>query len=177
MHHRKTIACAAATALVGSALAVGPASAATKTLTIKGGEKFVPGKGVSDNQRFSPSVITLKKGDTIKVVEKTGHEHTISTVSKRDLPKSFADTERPVFGKYFEAHGVPEGEGPPAFPQLDAFLPVTAENPLIFDELGDSTLIQGKQKGLELEVGASKGTNLHYLCLIHPWMQGRIQVR
>jgi hypothetical protein len=167
MLRRKTLAAAAVTALAGSALIAGPASAV----------KFNPGVSVADTQHFQQRIITLAKNDKIKIVNKTGNEHTFSTVKKRDLPKSFADFGKPIFAKYEEVHGVPEGDGPPAVPAVDGFAPVSDDNPLIIDEVGDSTLFLGKRQGPTLTVGASKGTNLWYLCLIHPWMQGKIQVR
>jgi plastocyanin len=177
MLRRKTLAAAAVTALAGSALIAGPASAATKTLNVIGSEKFNPGVSVTDNQRFQARVLTVAKNDKIKIVNKTGNEHTFSTVKKSDLPKSFADFEKPIFGKYFEVHGVPEGDGPPAVPVVDGFAPVSSDNPLIIDEVGDSTLFPGKKQGPTLTVGADTGANLWYLCLIHPWMQGKVQVR
>ena len=44
-----------------------------------------------------------------------------------------------------------------------------------FDAVGDSALFMGDP--VRQKVTAKRGTRLHYLCVIHPWMQGRINVR
>jgi hypothetical protein len=45
------------------------------------------------------------------------------------------------------------------------------------DEPGDSIAIEGpKHKSISIKVTAAAGTTLHFMCAVHPWMQGTIKV-
>jgi hypothetical protein len=45
------------------------------------------------------------------------------------------------------------------------------------DEPGDSIAIEGaKHKSISIKVTAPAGTVLHFICAVHPWMQGTIKV-
>ena len=46
------------------------------------------------------------------------------------------------------------------------------------DRPGDSALT-GPEKGnsIDLKVTAKKGTTLRFICILHPWMQGKVLVR
>ena len=45
------------------------------------------------------------------------------------------------------------------------------------DEPGDSIAIEGaKHKSISIKVTAPAGTILHFICAVHPWMQGTIKV-
>ena len=45
-----------------------------------------------------------------------------------------------------------------------------------FDQPGDSIFVAPHGK-MSFDVTAPAGTTLHFICAIHPWMQGRIRVR
>jgi hypothetical protein len=45
-----------------------------------------------------------------------------------------------------------------------------------FNRIGDSVLIAPRKK-VRVNVTAARGKRLYYLCAIHPWMQGRLDVR
>lgn len=176
MKRHLTFAGAGLAALAVSAVAVTPGMAAQKVkdngakIQIVGGLNFHQGHSVEDDQRFT-GITTVRPGQTIKVVNraKTPDPHTISFVKKADLPKSFAGMEKPAIGALLGAHGVPEGEGPPANPVVNA----GAEG---FDAAGDSYFFVGKSFSIPVAKTAKKGT-YNYLCLIHPWMQGTVKVK
>ena len=45
------------------------------------------------------------------------------------------------------------------------------------DEPGDSIAIEGaKHHTISIKVTAPAGTILHFICLVHPWMQGTLKV-
>ena len=46
------------------------------------------------------------------------------------------------------------------------------------DQPGDSGVIGPGKKGefIDLKVTAKKGTELYFMCLIHPWMQAKVKV-
>jgi hypothetical protein len=47
------------------------------------------------------------------------------------------------------------------------------------DRVGDSVAIQepGPHKSITIKVTAPAGTTLYFLCAVHPWMQGKIEVK
>ena len=44
------------------------------------------------------------------------------------------------------------------------------------DQPGDSLLIDAEQPVTRARVTADPGTTLHFICAIHPWMQGKLKV-
>ena len=173
MSRPRTLTGAGLAALAAAALAFAPAANAADNgakIVIKGGIQFNQGKSVVDDQRFVGTT-TVKPGGTIKVANKAKTEdpHTVSFLAKKDLPKSFADLGSPAIGALMGAHEVPQGEGPPGKPVVNA----GAEG---FDTAGDSYFFVGKSYSIPVAKTAKKGT-YHYVCLIHPWMQGTVKVK
>ena len=188
MHHRRKIAAAAtgllvaaAAAGVGSAAAAGGASKSAK-LFVKDGQTYKVGQFAQSHLRFAPTTVTIKSGGTLTLVNQdpSGQEpHTLSVVKLSQLPKS--DKQITACGNVAAgsicrsvaiAHGVnpdQQQNGPP--PNLV----VNAGQPGL-DAPGDSVFLAPNFKTMALKVSAKPGTTLHYLCVIHPWMQGTIKV-
>jgi hypothetical protein len=126
---------------------------------------------VHSNQRFEPGRRTVASGGLVTLSNRdgAGEPHTWTIVNfGPDLP----DTAEEVFNcefcnQFFPKH-FPTEDGPPE--------PVLNAGPAGLDEVGDSVLVlPGETR--RLAVSAPAGTNLFYLCIIHPWMQGRLDVR
>ena len=173
MSRRIAVLFAAVAALGLTALTLGTATAAQKApkkkdMAIVGHFEFKAGKSAFDDQHFTPRKFAIRSGGTVKLRNKarTDDPHTISLVEKSQLPDSF-DCE--VCGEIFAAHGADQQTGDIANPVVN----VGAEG---FDQPGDSIFIAPKAK-VSFEVTASAGTTLHFLCAVHPWMQGSIKVR
>ena len=185
MHRRLTVAVAATAALgLGTAGLVTTAGAAAKKnqIVIKGALKFRAGKGVRDNQRFTPLKAKVKSGSTVTLLNRSKEPdpHTISFVEKSALPTSF---ESGAAEAVFAAHQ-PEGEEGPSFAKIDDGVPaVDQAAPLAVNTLGtndaagDSEFIAPGQKSTKFTVTADSGSKLYYFCAIHPWMQGKIRVK
>lgn len=165
--------------MAASALSIGaaaPAIAATApkqaTLTAIGGIELKPNRYVQDNMRFNKDRVVIRSGGTLTVRNRTDAPHTISLVKARDKPRTYKQMERCFEGgacaDLSAAHGVTSPEAEPTNPLVN----VGATG---LDRAGDSALFM--KDPLKLKVTASAGKNLHYICLIHPWMQGRITVR
>ncbi|HEX2413177.1 MAG TPA: hypothetical protein VHJ39_18585 [Solirubrobacteraceae bacterium] len=173
MPRRITVLLAALATVALCAVAVGSAGAApaTKRLKIVGKLTFNAGQSVKDTQRFAPRNLTVSPGDKVVLrnKSKTPDPHTISLVRKRQLPDSF---ECPACDAIFQAHGEDPNTGEPANVVVDVGDPG-------FDQPGDSIFIPPGPAGKKttFEVSADAGTNLFYLCGIHPWMQGKLRVR
>jgi plastocyanin len=148
-------------------VSVAPAAAA-KRVVIRGGEIFKAGHYVKDNQRFTPRNTTVRSGEKVTVRDRStaSSPHTLSIVRKRDLPDSF---QCAVCEQLFVAHEANEETG-------DVGKPLVNVGDDGFDQPGDSIFVPPGGK-VSFRVTADEGTNLNYLCAIHPWMQGKFKVR
>ena len=176
MSRRNPLLCAAIAASAFSMIAAAPAGAATAprqaTLTAIGGVELKPNRYVQDNMRFNKDRVVIRSGGTLTVRNRTDAPHTISLVKASDQPRSLrrmeACFEGGVCSELMGAHGVTSPEAEPTVPLVD----VGATG---LDRAGDSALFM--EDPLRLKVTAAAGRSLYYICLIHPWMQGRITVR
>jgi plastocyanin len=183
MTRRSTVALGATAALGLSVVAIGSAGAAAKKnqIEIKGGAVFVPGVRAADNQHFTPRKLTVKSGTLVTLRNRTKTDpHSISFVKKAFLPKSF---DAAAAGPLGIAHGEND-TGPPTAIKVDNGVAAADQNaPLNVDTLGDdktagdSQFIGPGEKRITFKVTAKKGAKLYYFCIIHPWMQGQINVK
>jgi plastocyanin len=162
-------------------------AAASRTVNLEGTERFVPNALVNASFRFSPGPLSVKSGDTVTWQNMIAEPepHTISIVNAKDLP----DTIGQVFN--CGAPGTPCAEilachfpqgfamgGPPP-----VIVPTcgNASNGQLA-AVGDSFLIPPPGIGpaaaqtVMAKITAPSGAVLHYMCAIHPWMQGEINV-
>jgi plastocyanin len=185
MNRRLTVAIAATAALgMGSAGFATTAGAAAKKneITIQGKFVFRAGKGVRDNQRFTPRDLKVKSGATVTVKNKSKTEdpHTLSFVEKQFMPVDFEPAAaEPLFG----LHNLVEDPAAVPVPLIDNGAPAADPSAnLAVDTLGtdqgggDSLLLFGKAP-VTFDVTAAAGSKLYYFCIFHPWMQGKISVR
>jgi plastocyanin len=159
---------ASRTKLTIASATAGPKAPTKQKLAIVGHSEFKVNKLAFDNQRFSKSTFAIRSGGTVTLRNRARTEdpHTISLVKKSQLPTSF-DCE--VCDEIFGAHGPDEATGNLASPVVDVGAPG-------YDQPGDSTFIPPHGR-VSFNVTAPAGTTLHFICAIHPWMQGRIKVR
>jgi uncharacterized cupredoxin-like copper-binding protein len=186
MKHSKLIAGIAglsiAAAGTGAALAA-KSDPAPETATVK--EKYSltlkPNRYVKDSMRWAKDIYTVKSGGTVKVVLNKPQEgpHSFSIVKQKDLPKTGdeAFNHCKPCNSLAKAHGADQNsEGPPKFQYLEDG---TGQNePPNLDKPGDSG-ITGPDKGdtITFHVTAPKDTTLHFMCIIHPWMQAKLKVK
>lgn len=180
MTHRKYAAGIAGVALIaaGGTAAVGASGATVKQ---SDGFKMVPNRYIQDKLRFNHDTYSVKSGGTLTVKLTIADEgpHTVTIVKKKDLPQ----TAQEAFGAckpckaLGKAHGFPKnGEGPPKYFFLENGK--GSKKPPNYDRPGDSG-IAGPKKGdsFKAKVTAKSGKTLHFMCLIHPWMQAKIKVK
>ena len=177
-------------AVVGAVVLV--VSAATAALAAKGPPpkhatvtavqkiKVKINRYIQDGLRWNKDTYQVRSGGTITVVNRAAGEgpHTLTVVNRKDLPRTAKQVnECAICQKLGEAHGAdPNSEAPPKFLYLENG--VGQNTPPDLDQPGDSG-VTGEKKGdsISFKVTAKKGTTLHFMCLIHPWMQGKILVR
>ena len=177
---------AAGAAALALALA-GPVSAATgpppKQATVRAVQTLQVkiNRFVRDGLRWQRDTYIVRSGGTVKLINDAPDEgpHTFTFVKRTDLPR----TPKQILGSckicetLGQAHGAdPNTEGPPKFAFLENGVGQdTAPN---FDQPGDSAVVDAtKGASLTLPVTAKKGTTHYFMCLIHPWMQGKLLVR
>jgi hypothetical protein len=166
-------------------VAIGPATATAaprSRVTIKSVSsfRFKINRYIQDGLRWNRDAYAVRSGGTVHVVNGEGQSgpHTLTVLRKKDLPR----TLRTLFNcracnELTRAHGAdPESEEPPRFPFLENG--VGQDTPPDLDRPGDSGLI-GPRRGdaVNFNVTARAGTTLWFICLIHPWMQAKLQVQ
>ncbi len=161
------------------------ASADGKVVKILGEEGFNANSRVFATFRFSPGNVHINQGDIVTFENLiTPDPHTISIIAESDLPTNIEQVFQcgapgTVCAGIFAAH-IPNGFGPNGEPNppVIPFVNV-AGNPSGFEQgnvQGNSLLLPfGQTAGII--VSAESGTNLHYFCAIHAWMQGEIFVK
>ncbi|MBA3865065.1 MAG: hypothetical protein H0X42_01760 [Solirubrobacterales bacterium] len=129
----------------------------------------------------APSSVT--QGDELEIVNDTNPKqvgpHTFSLVTKGSLPKTpparkscFTPTHICLsIAKWQGAHG----EEPPSINPSEAG-PEGWSTMGTIAKTGDSWFTQKKGSSLTQVVSANAGT-LYFMCAVHPWMQGKIQVK
>jgi plastocyanin len=157
-------------------------AAAPKTATIKVSQslKMVPNRYIQDGLRWNKDAYAIKSGGTLTVVNTAADEgpHTFSVVKKTDLPRNAKELNRcAICRKLGAAHGAdPNSNAPPKFQYLENG--VGQDTPPNVDRPGDSGVTGSGKKGekISFKVTAKKGKTLYFMCLIHPWMQAKVQV-
>jgi plastocyanin len=148
-----------------------------KKVDIKGLENFEANALFLSNLRFAPEDIKVDKGDKVtwKDDALTSVPHTITIVDPADLPANFAEAyicnwDKRILGadgpclQFMDAHG-----------GIPPTTPVVNVGRTGLDAAGDSIFLP-PNSSVSAEVTARPGTTLHYICIIHPWMQGTITV-
>ena len=184
MRYRKLTAgaIAAAVAVAGSGAALAASGPAPKRATIKESQTLVmkPNRYIQDGLRWNKDVYRVRSGGKLHIVANVLSEgpHTVTVVRKKDLPKTAAQAFNcKICNKLGAAHGAdPNSEAPPKFLFLENGQ--GQDTPPDVDQPGDSAGLgfSKDNAAFNLKVTAKKGTVLHFLCLIHPWMQAKVVV-
>ena len=140
---------------------------------------------------FKQGRLTVHQNDTVVWRNESPAPHSITIVNKDEVPQTLAQTMNcTVCDSFIGAHVPsfgPEGPIPPFVADLDNFK-ASAASPARLDGRGDSLVVAEQGKSYPATVGgaigdtvsavitAPAGTTLSYLCALHPWMQGEIQV-
>jgi plastocyanin len=148
-----------------------------KKVDVKGLETFEANSLFLSNLRFAPEHIKVKKEDKVtwKDDALTSVPHTITIVDPADLPSNFAEAyicnwDKRILGvdgpclQFVDAHG-----------GIPPTTPVVEVGRKGLDAAGDSIFLP-PNSSVSAQITAAPGSVLHYICIIHPWMQGSITV-
>ena len=167
-----------ALAVALTAVAVAGGATASKKAPKKATEmtdgkvQFKVNKFFKEGYHFHEGKITIASGGTLRLIEKTGEDHTFSLVAKQPKTLKAANNcfgPTGVCGPILAAHGATE-DGPPTNPLVN----VGADG---FDQPGDSVILPAKSKNTKVTITAKAGTRLKFMCVFHPQMQGVITVK
>jgi hypothetical protein len=178
MSHRRSVRAFAGVLVIALALVgASSAGAASKikqnktsskvTLSALGNAKYKVNGYVTDASHWSYDVVNIKSGGTLTVKGKNPAPHSFSLIKTepRGISQIF---ECPMCGPYFAAHQLSDS-GVPGKPVVD----VDGKG---FNQVGDSLVIAPK-KSTSVKITAPKGTSLKFVCIFHPWMQGKVKVK
>jgi hypothetical protein len=167
----------AALVVAGSALAAGGKGPAKAKVVIKGEESIVPNTYLKISFRFDPGPVPIRSGGTVTLTNLTRDGHSLSIVKPSQVPHTAKQMENcRACAEIAKAHGInfegPPAPGPPPVRLVDVGAPG-------FDTPGDSVVIGPKGRGgpVTFKVTARPGTTLNFICIFHPWMQGRFIVK
>ena len=160
-----------AAALAVPALAGAPNRAALKTV---GKPSFKANRFVKDGMRFNRDAVAIGKGGTLTLVDETKQPHSFSLVKKGQIPATMKQMEN-CFGRgpcddLAVAHGA---INPDTGEEQEPTTPLVNVGKAGFNQPGDSVLIP---PGGKARVKVTSSNDLYYLCAIHPWMLGKVNV-
>jgi plastocyanin len=163
--------------LVGPALGAGGKGPARAKVEIIGAESIKPNAYLQISFRFAPGTIPIRSGGTITMKNNTRDGHSLSIVKASQVPHTIKQEENcQACIAIAKSHGLnfegPPTIGPPPIRLVDVGAPG-------FDAPGDSAVIGPKGRGgpVTFKVTARPGTILNFICIFHPWMQGRFLVK
>ena len=165
----------------GAAVAAVDRAPAKTTIKVSQSFKLKPNRYIQDGLRWNRDVYKVRSGGTLHVVNTAADEgpHTFTVVKRSDLPRTAAQAFNcKICNKLGQAHGAdPQSDAPPKFQYLENG--VGQDTPPNVDRPGDSGVTGAGKKGefIDLKVTAAKGKKLYFMCLIHPWMQARVDVK
>ena len=171
----------AAAGATGAARAADSAPSKSTIKAVTTAPKVKINRYIQDGLRWDKDVYKVKSGGTLHIVNDAADEgpHTFTVVRKGDEPKNGKQMLNcGICMKLGQAHGAdPNSDAPPKFQYLENGVgQSTAPN---IDRPGDSGVTGPGQKGetIDLKVTAKRGTVLQFMCLIHPWMQAKVEVK
>jgi hypothetical protein len=163
---------AAGIASAGGSASQGAPSAVTITAKFQQGRPFF---------FYSPRNATIAQGGTLTIKNgRPGIPHTFSLVRQSLLPKTkrqrqLCFTPGHICYRVATWHTGGNPSGPVAENPVDVRQPGwDTEGGL--HKKGDSVFFN-RNRPRALPVSAAAGTTLHFMCIIHPWMQGTFAVR
>jgi plastocyanin len=169
----RRLAVLAALSLAALALTTTASGATSKIVRTQGNETFVPNSKVMATLKFTPGHLVVRSGDTLTLQhsDKSDEPHTLSIVNADEVPS----TAEQVFG--CGEPGTVCDEVFHLFPQeptTATFANGPGTGPGIDGRL--DTLVVFPGESISEPVTAPAGTTLSFICAIHPWMQGTIDV-
>ena len=165
----RRLAVLAALSLAALTLTTAASGATDKTVQTKGDETFVPNSKIMATLKFAPGHVVVNSGDTLTLrhADKTLAPHTLSIVNADEVPTTIDEVfVCEVCEEIFNTFPEPTGS---------VFLNAPGTGAGIDGRLDTLFVLPGES--VSAQVTAPSGSTLPYLCAIHPWMLGEIEVQ
>jgi plastocyanin len=164
----------AALSLAALALTTAASGATDKIVRTQGDESFVANSKIMATLKFTPGHVVVRSGDTLTLQhsDKSDEPHTLSVVNADEVPSTIEQV--------FEC-GAPGTVCDDVFslfsqePTTATFVNGPGTGPGIDGRL--DTLVVFPGQSISEPVTAPAGSRLSFICAIHPWMQGEIDVQ
>ncbi len=151
-----------------------PSASATVRLNTIGGVTLKINGYIKDSMRFSKNSISANRGDRIVLTDKTKQPHSFSVVRRGQLPRRLRQIDGCFENGPCGALAVQHGAiNPDTGEEQEPTTPLVNAGRAGFNQPGDSVLIP---PGGRAAVTVSGSNDMYYLCAIHPWMQGKVDV-
>jgi len=150
-------------AVLGVSVGLATAFVSGPHIKAEGTETFERNALIQSTFRWSPELVQVPSGGTIKFSSETlgGDPHTISVVRQGERPSTVEEVFNCTICNTI-------------FNKLDGNTVYDPGNDGLNAPLDTWLLFTGQK--LTLTVSAPAGTKLYFMCAIHPWMQGIIDV-
>jgi hypothetical protein len=162
-------------ALAWTSLAPAGAASAPDRVVVKA-------KGSGENMRFTVSDDSIQSGGNLVIKDRNSDPHTFSLVQRDLIPRTKSQIQNcfhkgHICSEIGSWHGA-TGNKPPTINPVDVGKPGWDREGNLHRE-GDSVFFKPKRKTWPATkpVTAKAGTNLHFICAIHPWMHGVLHVK
>jgi len=186
MRRRKLIAAAIVAAAAAATVAVlvpaagsAPRASAVTVKVMDLGTKYTINRSATDTMYFAPAVISIPSGQTLTFEyggKPSSEPHTMTIVPQEALPRTSAQIDNCTVCERYASGHLKNPKAPPG-PTNDIAHWTLNTGGAGFDGPGDSIAIEGPQhRSITVQVSAPAGTVLHFICAVHPWMQGTIKV-
>ena len=136
---------------------------------------FVPNALSGTTMHFEPGAVSVKSGGSITFIDVEMDEpHTVTVINQSEEPRTAAQVNNCKGCALALAH-LKDPKHPDSSP-IKTY--VVNKGQPGFDTRGDSLFLApgGPHKHATVVVSAPAGTTLYYVCAVHPWMQGSINV-
>lgn len=164
----------ASAAAFAAIAAVGVFAGTTGAATVRteGGLDFAPNEFVRDTVRWVPGHIVVRRGERVRWIDsdESPDPHTITIAAKRTIPRPGDNLFECRACALANAH-----LEDPSNPESDLAAIRVNRGPAGLNQPGDSLFLAPGGR-IAARVTAAVGRRLHYICAIHPWMQGSIRV-
>lgn len=170
----RRLAVLAALSLAALTLTTAASGATNKTVQTKGDTTFVPNSKIMATLKFAPGHVVVRSGDTLTLqhADRSQEPHTLSIVTADEVPANIDE----VFGcgepgtVCDDVFGLFPGE-----PTSSVFVNAPGTGAGIDGRLDTLFVLPGQS--VSAQVTAAPGSRLPFICAIHAWMQGEIDVQ
>jgi len=154
----------------------------SRQVKARGGETYRINQYAQEHLRFVPGTITVDSGSTLTFSfgDKEDEDHTLTILPKAELPRTAAQINQCEPCKIARGHLKNPNDLADALTAKTPFVHWTLDKGRPgLDTAGDSLAIEsgGAHRTNSAIVSAAPGTVLYFVCVVHPWMQGKIIVR